>query len=266
MSNLVVGCCGWAYGDWRGSFYPLDAGSGDYLQVYSQAFHAVEVDSTFYGPPAESTVLAWNAKTPDGFRFALKVPQIVTHEKKLRGAEGDFEEFVATTAALGGKRGPLLLQFPRFARSDFEDASEFLRALDAFLDKADKSVRIAVEVRNEPWFDDAFLDLLRDHGAAAAITDQVGPRPTPEAVGRLVTADFAYVRLLGNRPDIEAITKTWGATVIDRTTELRGWAEFIAAMTRAFPDVGVSVFANNHYSGHAPAAVRRLLAILDAKP
>jgi uncharacterized protein YecE (DUF72 family) len=263
--SVVLACCGWAYADWRGPFYPVDAAPADTLSLYAQAFAAVEVDSTFYGPPADSTVRAWNEKTPPHFRFSLKVPQIVTHEKKLRGADGDFEEFVATTAALGRKRGPLVLQFPRFSRADFEHAGEFLDLLDAFLGKTDRSVRLAVEVRNAAWFGDPLLDLLRDHAAAAVLSDQLGPVPDEGAIARLVTSDFAYVRLLGHRARIEAVTKTWDRTVVDRTLELRKWASFLKALEAAFPDVGVWVAANNHYSGHAPDAVRRLAAILDAK-
>ncbi len=264
MPPLVVGCCGWNYKDWRGPFYPLDAEAADQLSLYAQAFGAVEVDSTFYGPPAAATVRQWRDRTPDGFRFALKVPQSITHEKRLVGAEGEIDEFLAVTSELGAKRGPLLLQFPRFSRSDFESGAEFLRVLGPFLAGVDRSVRIAVEIRNRAWFDDAFLDLLRDHGAAVALTDQLGGAPSPKTASRLVTSDFSYVRLLGDRHKIEAITKTWGETVIDRTPELRDWAAFLVDAMQALPDVGIWVFANNHLSGHAPAAARRLAAILDA--
>jgi uncharacterized protein YecE (DUF72 family) len=209
-------------------------------------------------------VRQWNERTPDHFRFALKVPQVITHEKRLAGATAEFDEFIGTTSLLGKKRGPLVMQFPRFSRADFEDGAEFLRALDAFLGGVDRSVPIAVEIRNERWFDDAFLDLLRDHGAAAVLTDQLGGRPPAGGPARLITADFAYARILGNRKRIEEITKSWGETVIDRTEELRGWAAFLVESMRALPDVGIWVYLNNHFSGHAPAAVRRLAAILDA--
>jgi uncharacterized protein YecE (DUF72 family) len=265
-STIHIGCCGWNYKDWRGPFYPLDAAAEDQLGLYAQAFGAVEVDSTFYGPPSEATVRQWDARTPPTFRFALKVPQVVTHEKRLVGAEAEIDEFLAVTSGLGKKRGPLLLQFPRFSAADFEDGPEFLRVLDAFLAGVDRSVRVAVEIRNERWFDDAFLDLLRDHGAAAALTDQIAPGAPPADPATLVTADFVYARLLGNRHRIEAITKTWGETVIDRTQELRGWAAFLAEAMRALPDVDVWVYLNNHLSGHAPAAARRLAALLDSGP
>jgi uncharacterized protein YecE (DUF72 family) len=262
QTSLRIGCCGFSYADWKGTFYPLDAAPADYLTLYAQAFPAVEVDSTFYGPPTEATVRQWRERTPEGFEFALKVPQVITHEKRLAGADAEFQEFLGTTSALGRKRGPLLLQFPRFSRADFEDGAEFLRALDAFLAKGDRSVRLAVEIRNREWFDDAFLDVLRDHGAAAALTDQIGGPPRPSEEQAVVTADFAYVRLLGQRRRIEAITKSWDKTVIDRTPELRSWADFLRGLSRAIPDLAIRVFTNNHLSGHAPAAARRLAAIL----
>jgi uncharacterized protein YecE (DUF72 family) len=259
----VIGCCGWSYQDWLGVFYPADAAPADSLALYAQAFPSVEVDSTFYGPPTESTVRQWDARTPEGFRFALKVPRIVTHEKRLRDAGGDFEEFVATTALLGPKRGPLLMQFPRFSRADFEGPSEFVDLLGRFLGGVDRGLRLAVEVRNTGWLDDPLFDLLRDHAVALAVTDQAGGPPRHER-GRWMTADFAYIRLLGDRRRIETITKTWGETVIDRTAELARWAGFIRGLHEGAPDVAVWVYANNHYSGHAPAAARRLAAMLDA--
>jgi uncharacterized protein YecE (DUF72 family) len=265
MSALQIGCCGWNYKDWRGPFYPVDAAADEQLGLYAQAFRTVEVDSTFYGPPAEATVLAWKERTPEHFRFALKVPQSITHEKRLEGATAEFDEFVGTTAALGAKRGPLVLQFPRFSATDFESSAEFLRVLDAFLAVVDRSLRVAVEIRNPRWFDDDLLDLLRDHGAAAVLTDQLARGVPQGGASRLITADFAYVRLLGDRRRIEAITKTWGETVVDRTEELRGWAAFLIESMQALPDVAIWVYLNNHLSGHAPAAARRLAAILQAR-
>lgn len=264
MADVVVGCCGFAYRDWRGPLYPADAAPADYLGHYAQHFGSVEVDSTFYGPPSEATVRQWYDRTPEHFRFALKVPRVITHEKLLTGAGADFEEFAATTALLGRKRGPLLLQFPRFTRAEFEDQPAFLTRLDAFLARVDRSLRLAVEVRNPGWFDDALLDLLRDHGAAPALTDQLGRPPRLAAPFRWATADFAYVRLLGDRRRIEAVTKTWGATVLDRGAEIASWAAFVKGLRATTPELPVWIYANNHYSGHAPAAARSLAALLDA--
>lgn len=255
---MHVGCCGWAYRDWCGTFYPPGGSQADWLPRYAESFSCVEVDSTFYGPPAAETVRQWAARTPDGFRFALKVPQAITHEKRLVGVRDEFEAFVEVTAELGRKRGPLLLQFPRFSRSDFADAGEFLAVLDAFLTATDPAVRLAVEVRNGRWLDDPLLDLLRDHGAAVAITDQQGGLPPRGPLTRWVTADFAYVRLLGDRRGIERITKSWGDTVVDRGAEILAWTGFFRELAAGLPDVEVWGFANNHFAGHAPATARLL--------
>ena len=83
----------------------------DYLSYYATKFDVVEVDSTFYRTPTISTVKGWYAKTPPGFLFAAKVPQVITHEKALRDCDSDLNTFVKTMDCLGEKLGPLLFQF-----------------------------------------------------------------------------------------------------------------------------------------------------------
>ena len=57
-------------------------------------FQTVEIDSTFYGTPAASTVTSWNEKTPGDFIFAVKLPQVITHEKVLVDCEPELDEFI----------------------------------------------------------------------------------------------------------------------------------------------------------------------------
>ena len=104
---------------------------------------------------------------------------------------------------------------------------EFRARLQSFFKRAadPKAGRFAVEVRNKDWRDSRLTDLLRDHDAALALTDtSFMPRPW-EMKGALdlVTADFAYVRWLGNRKGIEEQTTTWDKTVIDRQDDLKSW-------------------------------------------
>jgi uncharacterized protein YecE (DUF72 family) len=80
---LNIGCSGWSYEGWKGSFYPKTLDNKDYLPYYSKFFKFVEVDSTYYHIPSRTTVRGWKDKTPDDFRFSLKFPKIITHEKKL---------------------------------------------------------------------------------------------------------------------------------------------------------------------------------------
>src|SRR5215208_4093784 len=107
-----VGCQGWNYDDWvtpkasaRTVFYPTGTRAEHMLDLYARAFDTVEVDSTFYAAPSDSTYDGWAARTPDGFTFALKLPRAITHEESLRGARAvsALEEFCRGARRLQGK-------------------------------------------------------------------------------------------------------------------------------------------------------------------
>jgi uncharacterized protein YecE (DUF72 family) len=139
---------------------------------YATKFDTVEVDSTFYRTPAASTVTGWNRKTPEGFIFAVKVPQEITHEKVLLDCDEEFKGFVRVMELLGDKLGPMLFQFPYFNRSMFTSGPQFLARLRPFLKILPKSHKFAVEIRNKNWLDSGFAELLREHGVALALQDQ----------------------------------------------------------------------------------------------
>jgi uncharacterized protein YecE (DUF72 family) len=105
----------------------------DYLAFYAERFHTVEVDSIFYGCPTARTVENWNARTPEGFIFSVKVPQMITHDKVLIGCDVEIAEFLETMDTLGEKLGPITFQFPFFTRSIFPDRHAFTDRLTAFL-------------------------------------------------------------------------------------------------------------------------------------
>ena len=203
--------------------------SKDFLRHYSSQFQTVEIDSTFYGTPAASTVTSWKERTPQDFIFAVKVPQVITHEKVLMDCESEFDEFIERMHLLGEKLGPMLLQFPKFDKWALKSPDEFRGRLQSFFKRAAdlKAGQFAVEVRNKDWHDARLTDLLREHNVALALTDtSFMPRPW-EMKGALdsVNADFAYVRRLGDRKGIEKQTMTWDKTVIDRTDDLKNWVE-----------------------------------------
>lgn len=80
LPNIFLDTSSFTASGWEGSFYPLGMRSKDFLRHYSSQFQTVEIDSTFYGTPAASTVTSWNEKTPGDFIFAVKVPHVITHE------------------------------------------------------------------------------------------------------------------------------------------------------------------------------------------
>ena len=177
----------------------------EYLSHYATHFDTVEVDSTVLPTPSASTVNGWYNKTPPFFIFALKVPQVITHERCLLDCEAEFDEFIGRAVLLREKLGPLLIQFPYFNKNAFASQADFLSRLTAFLRKLPKGLKFALEIRNKNWLDARFSDLLREHNVALALIDQAWmPRPS-QWFEKLdpITATFAYIRLLGDRKDIE---------------------------------------------------------------
>src|SRR5580693_719630 len=206
MADIRIGTSAFTAAGWPGTFYPEGLPEREYLTYYATRFDTVEIDSTFYRTPALTTVQGWYSKTPKGFLFAAKVPQRITHEKVLVDCEEEFSEFLKVMDALGEKLGPLLFQFGYFNKKAFLGVNDFLARLVPFLNKLPKGYRFALEIRNKNWLVPAFVDALRERQIALALIDQSWmPRPE-QWFGRIdpITADFAYVRWLGDRKGIEA--------------------------------------------------------------
>jgi uncharacterized protein YecE (DUF72 family) len=254
--GIYLGTSSFTAAGWQGSFYPREMQSRDFLSHYATQFATVEVDSTFYGCPSASTVSNWAARTPEDFIFSVKVPQVISHEKALVDCDSEFEEFVKTMDILGPKLGPMVFQFPFFDRWKFPKQDGFLAVLIPFLKKLPADHKFVVEIRNKKWFDAKFADVLREHNVALALTDtSFVPRPWEMKNSfDLITADFTYVRWLGDRKGIEEVTKTWDKTVVDRREDLTNWVELF----RKFVGRNLKIFAyaNNHYAGHGPATVK----------
>src|ERR1700722_18896002 len=228
-STLRIGTSAFTAAGWPGTFYPKGLPEREYLTYYATRFDAVEVDSTFYRTPALTTVTGWYSKTPRGFLFAAKVPQRITHEKVLVDCETEFSDFLKVMDALGEKLGPLLLQFGYFNKKAFVGVNDFLARLRPFLKKLPKGHRFAVEIRNKSWLVPQFVEALRERGVALALIDQAWmPRPA-QSFEKFdpITADFTYVRWLGDRKGIEKQTKTWDKIVVDRRAELAEWVEVL---------------------------------------
>jgi uncharacterized protein YecE (DUF72 family) len=235
----------------------------DYLTFYAQHFQTVEVDSTFYACPSVQTVSNWAARTPEGFSFAVKVPQSVTHGKVLAGCDDELTEFLKTMGVLGTKLGPIVFQFPFFNRSLFQDRHEFLDRLIPFLTKLPVGYKLAIEIRNRDWLDAEFAGLLRDRGIALVLQDRSWMPNPNELKFDPITADWSYIRWLGDRKAIEQQTMTWDKTIVDRSAELNSWVDFCYQVRKR--GVLIYAFANNHFSGHAPATIGQFRSIWQEK-
>jgi len=233
--RVHIGTSGWRYDHWRGLFYPEDLPTARWLGYYAERFGTVEVNRTFYSLPDRSVLEGWAEETPDGFTFAVKASRYLTHMKKLKDPEEPIANLVAVARGLGPKLGPLLFQLPPGWRADSG-------RLDAFLDAVPDDIRVAVEARDESWFDDRVLRVLADHGAAFCIWDLAGTLSPKEVTGELV-----YVRLHGPGDRYEGR--------YDRRT-LAGWAGAVSSWRDAGHDV--HCYFDNDQDGYAPVNAREL--------
>ncbi len=263
--GLLVGTSSFTATGWPGTFYPEGMRPAEYLTYYASKFYTVEIDSTYYGPPSASTVTAWRDKTPADFVFAAKVPQTITHEKALTNCDAELSEFLGTMDILGEKLGPLVFQFPFFDRWKFAKQKNFLAVLAPFLKKLPADHKFAIEIRNKAWLDAALTDLLREHRVALVFQDLSSmPRPWEyQQKFDFVTADFAYVRWLGDRRGIEALTMTWDKTVVDRRADLVNWVELFRQLLAR--NLKVFAYANNHYAGNGPGTVKLFWELFKGK-
>lgn len=248
MSELLIGTSGWSYKEWVGVFYP--ASNTNKLSFYASLYGTAEIDSSFYAFPSKGLVLGWARYTPENFVFSVKLPQLLTHEKKLdlsKGVESDLVRFLGLLRPLiaTGKLGPVLVQLP----PSFSYDSDFVN-LKRFLEKVPEDVKFAVEFRHPSWLREDVRSFLRGRNVANVIVDE--PLLPPETT---VTADFAFIRWHGRG------TRPWyNYRYSDK--ELSDWVPKVKEMTaRVKKTFG---YFNNHFKGFAVENSLRMMEMLGA--
>jgi uncharacterized protein YecE (DUF72 family) len=230
--RVLVGTSGFSYPAWRPTFYPADVPAAGMLRHYAGVFDTVEINHSFYRMPTEDLLAGWRRQTAARFRFALKAPQRITHQRRLRDCEDLTRDFVRLAGTLGPSLGPLLFQLPPHLKADLPRLAQFLTALPS-------NVQAAFEFRHPSWFADATYGLLRERKCALCIAD------TDEDTTPLVaTAPFGYVRLRRLDYSPEALA-AWA----ERLGSLPGWKR-------------VYVYVKHDEAGRAPAIAQALLAAL----
>ena len=241
--QLYVGTSGWSYRHWAGGrFYPTGLKPGDWLAYLSQHFATVEINSTFYRLPRETSVDHWCKVTGRDFRFAVKLWRVITHRKKLVDCDEYLRTFFSIVRRFGTKRGPLLVQLPPSLHRD-------LPRLDAFLAKLRKARgrmrwRVAVEFRHASWADAETTGLLDAHEAALCLADM--PRCPFTEPG---DADFVYVRRHGPGGGYRGCYAD--EHIADDARRIRAWLK---------SGKDVYVYYNNDIDGHAVDNARQLRA------
>src|SRR4051794_30484910 len=227
--RVLIGCSGWQYKDWRGVLYPDRCPQRRWLEVYSQSFPTVEVNSSFYRLPKRDAVARWTQQVPSGFVFTVKVSRYITHIKRLTDVADGMRIFGERIEPIAerGCLGPLLWQLPPNFKRDDERLAGALAALPPG--------RHAFEFRHESWFAPEVYELLRAHGAALVIGhDARRPFQTLE-----LTADFTFVRFHAGE---------YGGNGNYAEFELEAWARLVEGWRER---VDVYAYFNNDWEGYA---------------
>ena len=235
---------GFSYKQWVGPFYPDGLNARLHLPYYAERFNGLEIDSTFYGTPAETTVQRWHNVTPPAFIICPTMPRTITHEARLVGAEDLTRAFLERMRLLKDKLGAILIQFP----PDFSQAE--MSSLIHFLPLLPKDLRFAIEFRHPSWNKTETAVLLEAHNICWTSADTVYmPRQiTP-------TTDFLYLRFIGPHGRF----KTKDRTQLDRSVDLEQWWQ---ALQPHLPGAKVIyAFFNDDYEGFSPATCNRFKTI-----
>jgi len=261
-SKISLGTCAWAYDDWRGVFYPETIPAAQRLGWYARYFRAVEVDSTFYHPPSPRSTAQWLESTPDGFLFTTKLSRAITHERRLRESGGLLREFLNGLEPLRSKLGCVLIQLPAF----FKPAQDE-EALRRFIAQLPRDWPFAVEFRDTAWRLPRVVHWLQERGVCWAWTDTEPYSHQAEGAFEWlpITADFLYIRLLGDlSTKFDANGKRriarYDRIFWPRSRAIENWAvkvrHHLAESRRIF------LFAANHFEGISPLTCGRLARAL----
>jgi uncharacterized protein YecE (DUF72 family) len=186
---LHIGTSGWSYKHWAEIFYPKNTKPEKYLEYYITRFDCVELNSSFYNLPRGTTVTGWKNRTPETFRFCLKLSRYITHQQQLVNIEPAMHKFFSVFEIMKERLGPVLIQLPPGLAYNKLLICNFFNLLR----EKYNLFRFAVEVRNKSWINDNFLELLSQNRIAFVIADSGNRYPYYEAV----TAGFFYLRFHG---------------------------------------------------------------------
>lgn len=190
LKTISVGCAKWNKTDLKG-FYPR--GTKDELAYYSTQFNSVELNATFYKMPSPEQVLEWKDKTPGDFKFFPKVNQSVSHYRRLKDVEEPVTRFTTAVLNFGEKLGMSFLQMhDNYKPKDFDRLASFVKDWP-------QEIPLAVELRNQEWFDDRqvfekTMSLFEAHNITNIIVDTAGRR---DMLHMRLTTPNAFIRYVG---------------------------------------------------------------------
>lgn len=239
-TNLYIGTSGWSYPHWEGIFYPKDLAKKKQLEYFAKHFNTVELNSSFYHLPKESTFANWYERTPKDFLFSVKVSRFISHVKYLKDCKEPWLNFYQRAKLLKEKLGPFLIQLPPNWKKDLERLRGFIKMIKEISPKE----RLAFEFRNESWFSSEVYQFFKaQKNLSFCIADSAIWPKTPEPFG-----DFVYIRFHGPG-------RLYGSDYSKE--ELKEWSRRI----KDFLKEGLNVYCyfNNDFQGFALENAKELL-------
>ena len=192
--QVYVGCAKWGRKDWIGKIYPEGTKEKDFLDSYVKQFNAIELNATHYKIPDIETVKKWKSKAGNDFKFCPKFPQLISHIKRLKGADELTASFLEAIQGFEENLGVCFLQLPpNFSPKNLQVLEDYLKSLP-------KEIEVCVEFRHPDWFKplaankDAF-EMLENYKMGTVITDTAGRR---DCVHQRLTTSTAFIRFVGN--------------------------------------------------------------------
>lgn len=190
MAQLFIGLSGYDYKDWKGEglFYPADLPGTKFLDFYASRYNSLEFHGAFKQMLSETSVRNWLTRTPDGFRVAAKMNQVVTHFKRLKPESLETVQLFLERlkpAEDGGKLGTVYLQLPPTLKRDDALLSSFLASVPRR-----PSLRWSIELPHESWHVAEVEALLREYGVAWVTTELDNAETVIHD-----TAEHVYLRL-----------------------------------------------------------------------
>ncbi|MDG5814074.1 DUF72 domain-containing protein [Chitinispirillales bacterium ANBcel5] len=226
--KVLLGTSGWTYEHWKERFYPPKLAKTRWFEYFAAHFDTVELNASFYRIPTQKATKSWNARSPQNFRFSIKMSRLITHIKKLQNCENELQWFFSVFEPLQEKISVYLIQLPPNLKFD-------LQRLDNFLQQLPPHNRYALEFRNPAWYDNQTYQLLRSYDAIFCIHDMEGMKTE-----RVITSSDVYLRFHGHQA-------LYGGDYPDE--ELERWAGWIASLSRE--GKGVMGYFNNDLEGYA---------------
>ncbi|MEJ0100830.1 MAG: DUF72 domain-containing protein [Pseudomonadota bacterium] len=236
---IIIATAGWSIPRASAAHFAAD---GSHLRRYARTLRGVEIDTSFYRPHSSATYAGWASQTPRSFRFAVKLPRLITHDQRLRSARRPLQEFLGNVAAMGRRTGPLVVQLPPSLAFEARIARTFFTLL-----RAQYAGAVVCEPRHASWFEAAADALLARHRIGRVAAD---PAVVPAAAHPGGWPGIRYYRLHGSP------RKYWSVYASERVAQ---WAEELRATPRGTE--AWCVF-DNTAAGGATANALQILQVL----